>query len=369
MKVYPSAKIRNICVVAHQGAGKTSLTEAMVYNTGAINRLGKVEDGNTVSDYHPEEIKRKSSVNTSLVACAWQDCKINVLDVPGFSDFFGEVSGALRVADTALMVVDAVAGCEVSTEIMWERADETELPIIVFINKMDRENADFHKAIDSMSAKLTRQIIPVQLPIGQEAAFSGVVDLINQKAYKFENGKAVEIPVPADMADDVETYREAMIEAAAEGEDEITMKYLDGEELTAEEIVTGLSLGIASGKVVPALCGAATKNIGVSTLMDFINAYVPNPLAALGTDAASKPVAALIFKTLADTFVGKISMFKVMQGKMKGDTIMYNANKEADEKVAALNTLIGKTQEQIPEFDCGDIGTVSKLSAASTGDT
>ena len=369
MKVYPSDKIRNIGIVAHQGAGKTSLTEALVYSTGATTRLGKVDDGNTVADYHPEELKRKSTVNTSLVACEWRDHKINILDVPGFSDFFGEVVSTLRVADCLVMVVDAVAGVEVSTEIIWELADEQNIPTIGFINKLDRENADFKKAFDSMQATLTRQIVPIQLPIGKEDGFNGIVDLISQKAYKYDNGKATEIPVPDDMKADIEHYREMMIEAAAEGDDEITMKYLDGEELTDDEIILGLKEGVKNAKVVPVVCGCATKNIGADKLFDILVDYAPSPLAKLDAAAASAAPAALVFKTLADPYVGRISMFKVYSGKIKGDTAMFNANKKVEEKIAQISTMQGKTAIALPEVNLGDIATVSKLANTVTGDT
>ena len=369
MKIFSSQNIRNVAVVAHQGAGKTALTEALIYNTGAVNRLGKVDEGNTVSDYHPEEIKRKSSVNTSLVACIWKENKLNVLDVPGFSDFFGEVSSSLRVADSLVMVLDAVSGVEVSTEIIWELADEKTTPIIAFINKMDRENANFNKAVDEMKSSLSRQIIPVQLPIGSDASFSGLVDLISMKAYKYIDGKATAIEIPEDMKDEAESARESLIEAAAEGEDEITLKYLDGEELTPEEIVIGLKAGIKDGKVVPVLCGSATKNTGADKIMDFIVDYAPSPLDIMDKDKKDNPVAALIFKTLADPYVGKINMFKVMQGTLKGDSVLYNVNKEYEEKLSQLNTMQGKTQQPLSEFHFGDIGTVSKLSQTVTGDT
>ncbi len=369
MKVFASDKIRNVGIVAHQGAGKTSLTEAMIFNTGAVSRLGKVDDGNTVADYHPEELKRKSTVNTSLVACLWRDHKINVLDVPGFSDFFGEVVSTLRVADSLVMVLDAVAGVEVTTEIIWELADDANIPIIGFLNKLDRENADFEKALDSMQAKLTRQIVPVQLPIGKESSFNGLVDLITLKAYQYDNGKATEIAIPANMKDEVEHYREMMIEAAAEGEDEITMKYLEGEELTTEEIILGLKEGLKNAKVVPVLCGSALKNIGADKLMDVLVDYAPNPLVSLDAEAASAPVAALVFKTLADPYVGRISLFKVLSGKMKGDCTMFNANKGVDEKVAQLSTLVGKNADSLSEVNLGDIATVSKLAVTVTGNT
>ncbi|MDO4581072.1 MAG: elongation factor G [Bacillota bacterium] len=369
MKVYPSEKVRNVGIVAHQGAGKTSLTEAMLFNTGAISRLGKVEDGNTVADYHPEELKRKSTVNTSLVACEWRDHKINVLDVPGFTDFFGEVSSVLRVADSLVMVLDAVSGVEVSTEIIWELADDKNLPLIGFVNRLDKENADFHKAYESMKETLTRQIVPVQLPIGKEAGFKGMVDLITLKAYEYSGGKAKEVPVPADMQADIDQYREAMIEAAAEGEDEIMMKYLDGGELTQDEIILGLKEGVKNAKVVPVLCGSATANIGADRLLDLLVDFAPSPLAFLDEKAASQPTAVLVFKTMADQFVGRISMFKVFSGKIKGDSVLYNANKKVDEKVSQLSTLQGKSALNLPEFALGDIGTVSKLTQTTTGDT
>lgn len=371
MKVYPSESVRNVGIVSHQGAGKTSLTESMLFNSGATNRLGKVDEGNTVADYHPEEIKRKITVNTSLVACEWQNSKINLLDTPGFSDFFGEVKGALRVSDCLLMVIDAVAGVEVSTEIVWELADQMDIPRIAFVNKMDRENADFLKALDSMRDKLTKQIVPIQFPIGSEANFNGVVDLIEMKAYKYdENGKSSEIPVPGDLMSDVETYREMMIEAAAEGDDEITMKYLEGEELTNEEIIAGLKAGIISGNVVPVLCGSALKNIGADRLLNVLMNYAPLPLERIEDKSLlAKPMAALVFKTMADPYVGRINFFKVFQGTFKGDTYAFNTTKEADEKVSQLFTMQGKTQMQVPEFKFGDIGIVAKLAQTNTGDT
>lgn len=369
MKVYPSTNIRNVGIVAHQGAGKTSLTEALIFNTGVVNRLGKVDEGNTVADYHPEEIKRKSTINTSLVACEWSGHKINILDVPGFSDFFGEVSSTLRVADSLVMVLDSVAGVEVSTEIIWDIADENNIPLIAFANKMDRENADFSKTLDSMKEKLSRQIVPVQVPIGKESDFSGVIDLIAMKAYKYADGKASEVPIPADLQAEAENYREVMVEAAAEGEDDLTLKYLDGEELTGEEIIAGLKAGVANAKVVPLLCGSATKNIAVDKLMDILVGYAPGPLEVLGEEAATKPTAALIFKTLADPYVGKISMFKVFQGSLKADSVLHNPVKNQDEKISQPATTQGKTQIPLAEFPCGDIGVVTKLSQTVTGDT
>lgn len=370
MKVYPSQSIRNIGMVSHQGAGKTSLTECFLFNTGVIKRLGKVDEGNTVSDYHAEEIKRKITINTSLVACEAGDTKINVLDTPGFSDFFGEVKGALRVSDSILMVVDAVAGVEVSTEIIWDLADQMEIPRIAIINKMDRENADFHKALDSMKDHLTKQIIPVQIPIGAEADFGGLVDLLEMKAYQYDqSGQSKEVSIPEDLMGDVETYREMLIEAAAEGDDELTMKYLEGEELTDSEIEAGLKAGIFAGNVVPVLCGSALKNIGADRLLDFIVKYAPSPLERSEEQASKGKPAALVFKTMADPYVGRINYFKVFQGTVKGDSSAFNPNKEIDEKISQLFSMQGKTQIPLPEFQFGDIGVVAKLAQTGTGDT
>ena len=370
MKVYPSCAIRNVGIVGHQGSGKTSLTESMIYRTGASNRLGKVDEGNTVSDYLPEEMKRKITVSTSLVACEWNDHKMNLMDTPGFSDFYGEVSSALRVADSLIMVLDAVAGVEVSTEIIWEQAEAMQIPCIAVINRMDRENADFFRTIDSMKQKLSRQIVPVQLPIGHEASYHGMVDLLSLKAYEYDAaGTAKEIPIPADMQEEVEKYRETLIDAAAEGDDLIIMKYLDGEALTQEEIVKGLKGGIANAKLMPVICTAATKNIGSDRLLNILINFAPSPLERLDESLAKKEPAALVFKTMADAFVGKISLFKVYQGGMKGDSVLYNPNKEIEEKVSQLNTMQGKTQIPLPELKLGDIGCVAKLTKTTTGDT
>jgi len=374
MKVYSSADIRNVGIVGHQGCGKTSLTEALAFNTGITTRQGRVEDGNTVADYHPEELKRKSTVNTSLVAMEWRNKKINLLDAPGFADFYAEVVSTMRVADSLVMVIDANGGVEVTTEIVWEAADDQQIPMFGFINKLDRENADFYKALASMQEKAgefaqVRQVVPIQLPIGKEAGFNGVVDLITLKAYKYDNGKVSEIPIPGDMQTDVDSYREKLIEVAAEGEDDILEKYFEEMTLTDEELVRGLKSGIKKAKVVPVLAGAAVKSVGTDKLFDALVDYAPSPVDVLDVAAANAAPAALVFKTLADQFVGRISMFKVLSGSMKGDCTLYNANKGVDEKVAQLSTLQGKNALPLAEFPLGDIGTVAKLSATVTGDT
>lgn len=372
MKVYPTESIRNVSIVAHGGAGKTSLTEALLYHAGATKRLGRVDEGNTVTDFHPEEVKRKVTINTSLAFCEWKDKKINLLDTPGYADFFGDVLASLRVTDGLVVVLSAVAGVEVQTEIVWEHADAQGLPRLAYINKMDRENANFHRALESMKERLSGNIVPVQLPIGAAETFRGIIDLLNLKAYVYQDGKAQEIPLPGEYQDEVKSLRESLIEAAAEGDDELLMKYLEGEELTPEEIRRGFQQAVAGGKVIPVLCGSALKNMAVAPLLDFIVDFLPSPAARAGksgAELAQEPLSALIFKTLADPYVGKLSMFRVYSGVFRPDTTVYNANKESEEKIGSVFTLQGKNQVQVTELNPGDIGAVTKLTVSSTGDT
>ncbi|MFZ5644346.1 MAG: elongation factor G [Bacillota bacterium] len=364
MKSYPSEKIRNIGVVAHGGAGKTSLVEAILFNTGAINRHGRVEDGTTTADYHPEETARQLTIHASLVPCEWKETKLNIIDTPGYSDFIGEVKGAIRVVDSALFVVSAVDGVEVQTEIIWDFADEKTMPRMVFINKMERENANFFKVLDELKDSFAANFAPVQLPIGQALDFTGIVDMIEQKAYTFKDGKATEIPIPGDMADVIAETREKLVEAAVEGDDELMMKYLEGEELSADEIRSGLAAGIKAGKVVPVLCGSATKNMAVTNLMDFLVGYAPVPAIE-----ESKHFSALVFKTLADPYVGKMNFIRVYTGKLKSDMTIYNANKEKTEKIGQILFARGKTTAQTQEVNTGDIAVLVKLQDIDTNDT
>lgn len=369
MKVYPTPKIRNIAFIAHGGSGKTTLAEAMLYNTGATTRLGKVDDGNTVSDFLPEEIKRKISISTSLVPCEYRDHKINILDTPGFADFLGEVRAALKVADSALVVVSAVAGVEVQTEMFWEEAQD--LPKIVFINRMDRENANFYKTLDDLRDKFSGTIVPLQLPIGAEASFKGVVDLLKMKALIFEpgSGKYKEEEIPSDMMAEVESYKEQLIEAAAEGNDELLVKYLEGEELTDEEIRTGIAEAASKGAVVFVFCGSALNNIGVLPVMDFIVDCMAAPNANAEKDMSKEPLAALVFKTIADPYIGRLNFFKIVQGEVKSDSVVYNATKEREEKIGQILVMRGKEQQGVPEAKNGDIVAVAKLAVTTTGDT
>ncbi|SHE38237.1 elongation factor G [Desulforamulus putei] len=360
MKNYQSNQLRNVAVVAHGGSGKTSLVEAMLFNTGTLSRLGRVEDGTTVSDYHPEETARKMTIHTSLVPVEWNNTKINLLDTPGFSDFIGEVKGSLRVADGALFVVSAVDGVQVQHEVIWDMCNE--MPKIVVINKMDRENANFDKVLEDLKAKFGANFVPIQLPIGAFTDFSGVVNVMDQKAFTGD-GKGKETPVPEDLADQIEVYREALVEAAAEGDDELTMKYLEGEELTPDEIKDGFRKCLAQGKVVPVLACSATKNIGVAQILDFLAAYFPAPKVEEG------PVAALVFKTIADPYVGKMNFIRVFRGQLKNDSAIVNVTKDKPEKIGQILYVRGKATSQTDVVPCGDLAVLVKLQDTNTGDT
>ncbi|MDR1159187.1 MAG: elongation factor G [Syntrophomonadaceae bacterium] len=371
MKVYPTAGIRNIALVGHGGTGKTSLTEAMIFNTGATKRMGRVDDGNTVADFNPEEIKRKITISTSLVPCEYKDCKINLLDTPGYADFYFEVVGTMRIADSMLMLLSATAGVEVQTEIAWE--DYPEIPKLAFINKMDRENADFFKVLNEMKETFSDIIVPLQLPIGAEADFKGVVDLIKMKALFFEpgSGKITEGDIPEDMSEDAETYKEALIEAAAEADDELLDKYLEGETLSDTEILKGIKQAAVKGSAVFVFCGSAFNNMGVAPLMDFIIECSPSPdqnkLSLELAKQSSAPVAQ-VFKTVADPYIGRLTMFKLFTGTLKADSMVYNVNKEKEEKISQLLIMTGKEQASVPEINTGDIASVAKLAVTSTGD-
>ena len=364
MGKYSSEKIRNLALVGHGGTGKTSLVETMLFNTGSLSRIGRVEDGNTVSDYHPEEVQRQSSVHTSLVPVEWKGVKLNLLDTPGFSDFVGEVRGALRVADSVMFVLSAVDGVQVQHELIWKSVKKQALPRMVFINKMDRENANFGKLLDEMNTKLGGNFVPINFPIGEALDFKGIIDILNEKAYEFsDDGKPKEIPIADELKDQVAEYREKLIEAAAEGDDDLTMKYLEGEELTAEEIKDGLRKSIAAANVIPVLCGSAVKNIAVVNLADFAAEYLPVPKVEEGAAAA------LVFKTLADPYVGRMNFIRVYRGTFKADTQVYNPNKEKYEKVGQVMFVCGKQTEPTKEVACGDLAVVVKLTDTVSGET
>ena len=379
MKEFKTEFIRNIALASHSGTGKTMLTEAFAHFTGATTRLGKVEDGTTLSDFEEEEIRRGISLSTGVVPVEYKDHKINLLDTPGYTDFVGEVISALRVADGALILVDSVAGAEVGTEVAWGYCDEFNLPRFVVINKMNRENANFQKALASAQQMSESRLIPIQLPLGERGDFRGVIDLLTLKAYLDSGNKAE--PVPDEMMDDVETARMELIEAAAEGEDVLLEKYLEGEELTADEILRGLRNVIVDGTFVPVFVAAGSAEIGLAPLLDAIIKLMPSPADRPPTVAQGKDgeeeltakdngqLAAYVWKTTADPFVGKITYFRVYSGVMSSDSRVWNQNKDTEERLGTLHLLRGKEQIAVKVVHSGDIATVSKLSETSTGDT
>lgn len=380
MKSYATANIRNISIVGHSGSGKTALTEAMLYTSGAVQRIGRVEDGTTTTDFDADEIRKQISINAALAPVEWNQTKLNFLDTPGYFDFIGEVISSLRVVESALVTLCAVSGVEVGTEKMWNLAEKNNLPRLFFINKMDRENANFEKTLNQARDQFGSQVVPVQIPIGSEDNFTGVVDLLNMKALVAADGNYTEQEIPAELADMAEQYREQIIELAAETDDELTLKYLEGEALTEEEIHKALRAAIQSGHMVPVLCGSATKNIGIKQLLDFLVFAAPAPSPTLraldqsGKEAELKasseePFRALVFKTMADPYVGKVSFFRVYSGKLASDSQAYNLSKGNPERIAQISLFRGKTQIPVKEVEAGDIAAVAKLQDTSTGDT
>lgn len=373
MKVYSSEQIRNVALLSHSGAGKTSLAEAMLFDSGAITRLGRVDEGTTTSDHDPDEIKRKISLNLDLLPVEWRDTKLNLLDTPGYADFVGEVCAAMTVADAALLLVCGASGVEVGTEQYWRRALERTLPAAVLVNKLDRENADFLRVLDQIRARISPHAIALQLPIGREHAFHGVVDLLTGRAHLTRDGKTIEADPPPDMADQIATFRERLIEAIAESDETLTEKYLDGQTLTDEELRSGLRATILSGALVPVLCASAIYRIGAPSLLDFLVDYFPNPREAHATlTADGAPLngrtAVFIFKTVADPF-GKLSLFRLLGGDLKSDAHLYNVTRAHDERITHLLIVRGKSHEIVPELHAGDLGAALKLNDTATGDT
>jgi elongation factor G len=374
MKDYPPEKIRNVALVGHSGTGKTSLAEGLMFAAGATNRLGKIEDHSTISDWDPDEQKRGFSLNLSILPLEWDGHKVNLLDTPGYMDFMGEVKCGLRAADTALIVIDASSGVQVGTEFAWRFAEEVNLPRAIFINRMDRDNADFSGTLSQIQSLWGNKCLAVELPIGSQQAFQGVVDLLSMKAYTGE--KAEEGDIPAEVASQADQHREKLIEAAAETDDTLITKYLEGEELTAEELANGVRVGVASGAIVPIFTGSATKVIGARRLLDSIAALFPSPSdrpVTAGdreiTADESKPLVALVFKTTADPYVGRLSYFRVLSGTLKSDSHVWNGNRNADERIGTVYHIVGKNQEQASQISAGDIGAVAKLADTHTGDT
>jgi elongation factor G len=384
MKVYEGASIRNVAIVGHSGSGKTQLVSALLFTSGMVNRLGRVDDGTTTTDYDEEEIARKHTLSATLAYAEWNKTKINFIDTPGFDNFFSDTRAAMRVADAALVVIDAVAGVEVQTEKAWEAAQQADLPRIIVLNRLDRERASLARSLDSLHQALGRTIIPIQLPIGEERDFKGVVDLVSMKAYMFAtdgSGKITEGPVPADTTDAATAARDQLIEMVAEADETLMEKFFDAGTLTQEELVSGLKSATLSAKIFPLVCTSGLANMGAQPLLDAVLAYAPSPaerpfkaLDASGNEDTKPaddkaPYAAFVWKTVADQFAGRITMFRVYQGVLKSDTTVQNATQGGQERVGHLVAMLGKTQTNVPEIHAGDLGAVAKLKDTRTNDT
>ena len=384
MKVYDAASIRNIAVVGHTGSGKTQLASAILFGAGAVNRLGKVDEGNTVTDFDDEEIARQHTLSSAIAYAEWNKTKINLIDTPGFSNFFSDARAALRVADAVLVAVDAVSGPEVQTEKIWEEADAQELPRMVVLTRMDRERASLERSLEALRASFGRAIVPIQLPIGDEKLFTGVVDLVGTKAFTFAtdgSGTFTEGAVPAGMADQVTAAREALVEMVAEADDSLMEKFFESGTLAQDELIKGLRTGVLARKIFPLVCTSATLNIGIQPLLDDALAYLPaaSERTVKASDKAGAetafqvtengPTAVFVWKTIADPFAGRISLFRVMRGAIKSDSTILNVSKDAMERLGHLLLLQGKTQTEVTEIKAGDLGAVAKLKDTQTGHT
>ncbi|HEV3473012.1 MAG TPA: GTP-binding protein, partial [Actinomycetota bacterium] len=379
MKSYPTENIRNIVLVGHGGAGKTSLAEALLFRSGATTRMGRITEGNTVCDFDEEEIRKGISVSTALAPIEWDGHKINVLDAPGYADFVSEMRSAMRVADLAVFVVSAVEGLEVQTQVACNYAEELSLPRIVFVNKVDRENSSFRNTLEQLRAAFGMGIAPLSLPLGREHDFRGVISVIDQAAFGYdEHGKPAEEPIPEERQARVDEVRTALLDSVAETNDELLERYLESGEIEREEVVRSLHDGLAGATIYPVVVGSATKLIGVDRLADIIVAAGPSPLdraPAEGIDGSTRepkpdaPMSALVFKTMTDPYVGRVSFFRVFSGILKGETALHNSTQNTDERVGHVFTMRGKTQEQLSEIVAGDIGAVAKLTHTVTGDT
>ncbi|MDH3838283.1 MAG: elongation factor G [Desulfobacteraceae bacterium] len=376
--------LRNIAFASHGGAGKTSLAETMLFNAGVINRIGRVEDGNTAMDFEPEELKRNSSLSSGFHQFNWKKHTVSLIDTPGDQNFFSDTKSCMQAADSAVIVVDAVDGVKVQTEQAWDFAEAFNLPCIIFINKLDRERADFMRAFKDATDCFEPKPMIIQIPIGSEATFSGIIDLISMKAYTYDaKGKATKIDIPSDMQDMVSEEREALVENVVESDDELLERYLEGEPLSDDEIMVALKKGILSRSFVPVLCGSVTKNIGVDLLQDFIVHCMPSPMdrgSWIAADASGDgeiecrpdpdaPFSGFVFKTVADPFAGRLSIFRIVSGTLGADGNFFNVNKDTSERYNQLLRLAGKEQKQITKAGPGAIVAVAKLKETTTGDT
>lgn len=381
MASYTADHIRNVALISHGGAGKTSLAEAMLFLAGVTKRWGKVDDGNSILDHEPEEIDRQMSISSAVAPCPWKGARINIVDTPGYFDFVGEVVAALRVVETALVLVDASAGVEVGTELVWRHAQARDLARVIVVNKMDRENADFSATLTAVKTAFGDEARPVQLPIGQADSFRGFVDLISEKAYLYGDKGVTETEVPSELEGQVAEHREALLEVAAEQDDSFLEKYLEGEGLSADEVKKGLAGAVQSGALRPVLVASGLTGRGVEPLMEFVRQYCPSPVDAGAENASTPdgetevkpspdgPLAALVFKTMTDPYVGKLTVFRVFSGTIQSDSQAVNVRTGQTERIAQLFHLQGKEQQPVDVLIAGNIGAVAKLGETSTGDT
>ena len=379
MKSYPTENIRNVVLVGHGGSGKTSLAEALLHRAGATTRMGKTTDGNTVTDFDEEEIRRGISVSTALAPIEWQGHKINILDTPGYADFVGEMRAAMRVADLAIFVVSGVEGLEVQTQVAWQYANELELPRLIFVNKLDRENSSFRNTLEQLIDAFGKSIAPIALPLGREHDFKGIISVIDAAAFAYdEKGEPSEEAVPEERQPRLEEVRTNLLDSVAESDDDLLERYLEGSEPTRDEIIKALHEGIDDALMFPVLVGSATKLIGIDRLADVIVSAGPSPLDRPPVESENgetrdpkpdSPMSALVFKTMTDPYVGRVSFFRVYSGTVRGDVALHNSTKNTDERVGHVFTMRGKNQEQLSEVVAGDIGAVAKLTHTTTGDT
>lgn len=383
MKTYPTSNIRNVAILGHSGSGKTTLTEAMAYNAGIIDRMGRVEDGSTISDYDSEEVKRAISINATTVPMEYGGHKINIIDVPGYFDFFGEAVSSLRVSDAAVLVLDALSGIEVGTEKDWEMIENENIPAILVINKMDRENVKFEKVMSDLKERFGNKIVPFELPFGEGLEFNGVINVVDMKGRERKGDRCFDMPVPEDMKAELDPFREMIMESVAQTDEALMEKYFAGEELTNAEIHAGLRKGVLEGDLIPVLCASGTRNIGVETLLSMIIEYFPSPEDTRGEAFdrpnggesgvrkydSNSPVSVQVFKTIADPYVGRLSLFKVISGKLTTGMELLNTTKNKREKINHIYILRGKKQVEVENLQAGDLGAFSKLTETTTGDT
>lgn len=378
--------IRNVAIIAHGGAGKTSLVESVLFNSGVIDRMGSVEEGNTVTDFEPEEIERKISISSAVAHCEWNGYSMNLIDTPGFINFVEDTRGCLRVADGAVIIVSGLSGVKAETEKIWKYACEFEIPRIVFVNKMDKENASFDMALGEIEKSFETSAVPVTMPVGAGADFTTVVNLLTMKAFEYGGGAAKEVPIPEGALGSAEEFRKQLIEKIAEADDVLLEKYLEGGELTLDEVVKGLREGALTRRFTPVLCGSATRNIGVDLLLSAIETCLPSPEEMarivpirgvdpksggeiLRTPSEGEPFSAYVFKTIADPFAGRLTFFRVYSGTLRSDSSVFNSVKGTAERVGQVSFMVGKKPNPAPALGPGQIGVLAKLKETTTGDT